>query len=240
MQPIDEYVQLIRDSHPDERVYRLDFSDVEAMSDALLWMDWARRPAAEEIVVRKGVMARGFDEGGRGVLIVGGELSAEEALQLNRVATRHGGRARALRQRATPAEVIAEAAARYAEISPQQRALWALLAVVTFTLPVLFLWRTAATQTHIGDIRANPPKYAGETVRVRGIVTGAANISGLAAYTVEDPTGRITVIAGGEVPESGTEVWAVGTVVPDFSAGPVTVLAIREPGAPEGTSGRAP
>ena len=75
----------------------------------------------------------------------------------------------------------------------------------------------------ISHILASPTSYADKDVTIAGRVTRvfdpSAGLVGLAAYQVEDKTGKIWVITHGGAPSPGEEVGVKGRVRQDFSLG---------------------
>ena len=75
----------------------------------------------------------------------------------------------------------------------------------------------------ISHILASPTSYADKDVTIAGHVTRVfdptAGLVGLAAYQVEDKTGKIWVITHGGAPSVGSEVGVKGRVRQDFSLG---------------------
>ncbi len=228
MEAVDEFVQLVRGSHPGRRVYRLEFDSPDTMQQALPWMAWAKRAPQEEMVVRTGVMARGFEHEGRGVLIVGGALTTDEVQQLLRVAAKFDGRAVSLRRPRVVAPQRSPAAWSPAAATPHQRLLLGLASVAVILLVGLIAWSLSAPHTPLGRIHSHPERYAGRLVRVRGTVTGPAALSGVTAYVLRDETGRVVIVTGGEIPVAGREITLRGRVTPAFTAGSQTLLVIRQ------------
>lgn len=216
METIDGFVESVRDRYPTRRVYRLVFDSVDTMNEALLWMLWVRRHEDDEVTIRKGVMARGFEHDGDGVLIVGGRLTREEVQQLTRIERQFRGSARTLRKRRDEAGGASRRAWRAAAIG----------VVCLLGLGAWALWRAEAGRTQIGDIHMAPQQYDGKTLRVRGTVIGVATLGGVAAYKIEDDTGQMIVVAGDVVPPAGSDVVIVGDVRASFSAGGETALVI--------------
>lgn len=87
------------------------------------------------------------------------------------------------------------------------------------------------TTTSIRDINDQPATYEGRTVTIAGDVVDATNLLVLKYYRVEDPTGRIVVVAKGAVPAKGNHVRVQGTVHQAFALGDqrLTVLIESEP-----------
>jgi hypothetical protein len=91
-----------------------------------------------------------------------------------------------------------------------------------------------ASTVRIGDLLAEPQRYAGQTVQVEGTVTRSAGILGVGGYEVDDGTGQIFVVAQGTVvPAQGSRTKAKGTFEPVFSFGGRNIAAILQSGERE-------
>ncbi|HXF67963.1 MAG TPA: hypothetical protein VNK67_14860 [Burkholderiales bacterium] len=66
--------------------------------------------------------------------------------------------------------------------------------------------------TPIGEINAAPARFEGSEVKLKGRVAGIVKLPGVRAYTLQDESGRITVVAAGELPPQNSEVALRGTV----------------------------
>ncbi|MCX7893429.1 MAG: hypothetical protein N2544_13850 [Burkholderiales bacterium] len=71
--------------------------------------------------------------------------------------------------------------------------------------------------TPIRDIVAAPARFEGKEVRIRGRVTGSAEIrmrggASHRSYSVRDATGEMPVVTAGPFPPQGAEVTVRGTV----------------------------
>jgi len=109
------------------------------------------------------------------------------------------------------------------------RWMWGRRAVV-FAAAATLLGGCAST-TRIGTLLAEPQRYDGETVQVRGTVTRGAGFLGIGAYEIDDGTGRIVVIAQGQgVPADGATTKAKGTFQSVFSLAGRTIAAIVQGG----------
>ena len=226
MLAVPEFVSEVRERFPGTRVFRLEFPTVEAMSDSLLWMSWAKRPGHGETVVRKGVMARGFEDQARGILIVGGELTDAEVEQLSRVAQRYGAKAVRLRRRRRPTEN--PAGSEPPALTGKQLAGLGLGMMLFLALGLSLIWLLGGRTVAICDLRAAPERFEGRTVRIRGTAVGTASLPGVSAYRLQDATGRVVVVTSDSLPLAGREVVARGRVISDFRAGPVSTLVIVE------------
>lgn len=84
-----------------------------------------------------------------------------------------------------------------------------------------------APTMHIGDLLAQPQRYDGRTVQVKGTVTRSAGLFGTGAYQIEDGTGSIYVIAQGSgVPQQGSKTKAKGRFQSVFNFSGRTIAAI--------------
>jgi hypothetical protein len=70
--------------------------------------------------------------------------------------------------------------------------------------------------TSIGSIEDNPGRFDGQSVEIAGHVSHvhevSAGIADLAAYQVDDGTGRIWVLSHAGAPDNGRGIWVKGTV----------------------------
>jgi hypothetical protein len=61
--------------------------------------------------------------------------------------------------------------------------------------------------TNIGDITSKSAEFLGKEVTVAGEVTSSAKLPFVpAGYAVQDGTGQMAVVTGGELPPAGTKV----------------------------------
>lgn len=87
--------------------------------------------------------------------------------------------------------------------------------------------QACASVTPIGDLLAEPHRYDGREVTVRGDVTRGAGLLGIGAYEVDDGTGSIVVIAQGQgVPSQGSRTRVKGRFESVFSFAGRTLAAI--------------
>jgi hypothetical protein len=231
----EQFAEAIRQTQPACPVYRLEFESRERLNEALPWMLWIKRPAPGEMVVRKGVAARGFEEEGRAILVVGGELTAEERQQLSRIARRFGATLTDLTSPTVPVPTSGEQKVAAAQ---RRRMLGTLLtwgASVLVLGAALALWALRSPYTPIGTIRLHVSEYDGKVVTVRGRVAGSSNLMGVSAYRLQDDTGQIAVVTHGQIPEVNTARVVKGRVVAGFVAGPVTSLVLLEESATDVT-----
>ena len=92
---------------------------------------------------------------------------------------------------------------------------------------VALLLQGCASVTPIGDLLAEPQRYSGKEVTVRGDVTRGIGVLGIGAYEIEDDTGSIVVIAQGQgVPAQGSRSKVRGRFESVFSLAGRTVAAI--------------
>jgi hypothetical protein len=108
--------------------------------------------------------------------------------------------------------------------SNRRRSIRATLAVAF----VLVLGGCAST-VRIGDLLAEPQRYAGRTIQVQGTVTRSAGILGIGGYEVDDGTGQIFVVAQGTgVPAQGSRTRTKGKFEPIFNFGGRNIAAILQ------------
>lgn len=87
--------------------------------------------------------------------------------------------------------------------------------------------QACASVTPIGDLLAEPHRYNGREVTVRGDVTRGGGVLGIGAYEVNDGTGTIVVIAQGQgVPSQGSRTKVKGRFESVFSFAGRTVAAL--------------
>jgi len=87
---------------------------------------------------------------------------------------------------------------------------------------------TALTATKIGDITADPRRYADREVTVSGEVMGPFSLVVVKYFTLRDNTGEITVVTQRPLPAEGAHLTVRGTVREAFSIGSQTLLVIVE------------
>ena len=88
---------------------------------------------------------------------------------------------------------------------------------------------TGCEAQKIGDIKADPSKYSGKTVKVAGRVTTSFGVLSSGAYEIEDDTGKIFVLSNSGVPAQGSNVVVEGSVFSGaMVAGQSVGVAIRE------------
>ena len=84
-----------------------------------------------------------------------------------------------------------------------------------------------AGTTRIRDLLDRPQEYQGKTVRVEGTVTRSAGVLGTGAFEIDDGTGKIYVVSGGQgVPREGAKTKAEGRFESVFSILGRTMAAI--------------
>ncbi len=102
------------------------------------------------------------------------------------------------------------------------------LPLVTASLSLLLLSACAGV-TPIGDILADPGRYDGEEVRIRGEVTGGVGALGVGGYQVRDETGTMTVVSDvGNAPPAGTEIKVRGVFQALITLGNRSLAVLRE------------
>lgn len=95
---------------------------------------------------------------------------------------------------------------------------------------VLLLGLTACRGTmSIGELLDDPGRYDGETVRIKGEVTGSVGALGQGAYRVADGTGTMNVLSRGRgAPREGAEVGVEGEFRSVFTLGDASQAVILE------------
>lgn len=85
-------------------------------------------------------------------------------------------------------------------------------------------------QVTVAEIQADPGRYSGKEVAIRGNVSNSFGALGQGAYELDDGTGRIWILVErGGVPSKGARVRSVGRVVSGVSfAGRNFGTALRE------------
>lgn len=93
----------------------------------------------------------------------------------------------------------------------------------------LLLLAGCAGVTPIGELLGNSGRYDGETVSIRGEVTGGAGALGVGGYQVRDDTGTLTVISEvGGAPPTGSRVKVRGVFQALLTLGERSVAVLRE------------
>ncbi|MCE5218015.1 hypothetical protein LLH03_13410 [bacterium] len=225
MQPVDEFLQRVRTTHPNKPVFRLTFDRIDRLNEALRWMLWVKTSQDGSLLVRKGVMAQGFEQDDHALLIVGGELSAEERDQLSRMAERYGAELSVL-QPPPPETRPSPQAATLARLTPVlPRA--ALLLVVFLAVGVACsLMSHRAKPVTVSEIRAAAADWHGRTVQVSGEVLGAVDLAGATAFRLEDGTGSLTVLTDQDLPLPHSRAVVVGTIDAHHQTNSATLLVI--------------
>ncbi|MGH7571738.1 MAG: hypothetical protein ACREMK_07845 [Gemmatimonadota bacterium] len=81
----------------------------------------------------------------------------------------------------------------------------------------------------IGELLDDPGRYDGETVKIKGEVTGSVGALGQGAYRVSDATGTMNVLSrGGGAPREGAEVGVEGEFRSVFTLGDASQAVILE------------
>jgi hypothetical protein len=81
----------------------------------------------------------------------------------------------------------------------------------------------------IGDLLDDPGRYDGETVKIKGEVTGSIGALGQGAYRVDDGTGTMNVLSRGRgAPREGAEVGVEGEFRSVFTLGDASQAVILE------------
>jgi hypothetical protein len=225
MQPVDEFLQRVRTTHPAKPVFRLTFDRIDRLNEALRWMLWVRASEEGSLLVRKGMMAQGFEQDDHAVLIVGGELSAEERDQLSRMAERYG------------AELsVSEPPLAKPQPSPHAATLtrlipligWAALALLLLAVGIAWsLLGHRAKPATISQIRTTAADWNGRTVQVSGEVLGAADLAGETAFRLDDGTGSLTVLTDLPLPLPHSPAVVIGTIDAHHRTDGATLVVVR-------------
>ena len=96
---------------------------------------------------------------------------------------------------------------------------------------VLLLLATVACRgtMPIGRLLDDPGRYDGETVKIKGQVTGSVGALGQGAYRVDDGTGTMNVLSRGRgAPREGAEVGVEGEFRSVFTLGDTSQAVILE------------
>jgi len=81
----------------------------------------------------------------------------------------------------------------------------------------------------IGDLLDDPGRYDGETVKIKGEVTGSIGALGQGAYRVDDGTGTMNILSRGRgAPREGAEVGVEGEFRSVFTFGDASQAVILE------------
>jgi hypothetical protein len=78
----------------------------------------------------------------------------------------------------------------------------------------LLAFLSGCAAVRIGQINADPSRFANRSVSVSGRVTNSVGVLGTGGYQIEDETGRIYVLSKTGVPSRGSRVRVTGTVTP--------------------------
>ena len=88
---------------------------------------------------------------------------------------------------------------------------------------------TESGTTAISVLLADPDKYNDQQVSVGGEVSGAAGAFGGGAYTVDDGTGKLTVITDeGNVPSEGSRIIVEGEFEALYTIGDASGVVLKE------------
>ena len=83
----------------------------------------------------------------------------------------------------------------------------------------------------IAEILAEPGKYEGKTISVKGTVRTPVQVAGMGGMVLEDETGKLTVLTAGTSRAAGSEVTIRGTVEIPLNFGNKKVVVLKEEGA---------
>ena len=86
-----------------------------------------------------------------------------------------------------------------------------LVCIVSLVLAT-FLLAGCPPRESIAKVKMDPGRYAGREISIAGRVTDAFGAMGHGAFEVDDGTGRIWVVTGTGVPETGAKLAVVGHV----------------------------
>ena len=102
--------------------------------------------------------------------------------------------------------------------------------IVSWAVVLLALGLIACRGTMpIGDLLDDPGRYDGETVKIKGEVTGSVGALGQGAYRVDDGTGTMNVLSRrGGAPREGAEVGVEGEFRSVFTFGDTSQAVIME------------
>lgn len=102
----------------------------------------------------------------------------------------------------------------------------------TVALLAVSLACAALLATPIGEIKANPGKFHGEHVALKGTVAGTTNLVVVKFFTLRDKSGEIAVVTSASLPDEGATITVKGTVNQAFSvAGKSLVVVVEDPPA---------
>jgi hypothetical protein len=101
---------------------------------------------------------------------------------------------------------------------------------VALTLAAVMLTAACGSlfPSQIGDLKANPGKYEGKVVTIRGTVTASANVLFVKGFWVDDGSGKILVIPHGGVPREGEKVSVRGRVEQALAVGDASAVVFHQ------------
>ena len=108
------------------------------------------------------------------------------------------------------------------------RAILIVVGLLVLVAGALLSYRTFVAATPIAQINANPRRFDGRAVLLRGSVQGSAGLLGYGAYELDDGTGRIAVVTDAGVPVAGTRVVVRGMVKNTFTLGDTAGVVVVE------------
>jgi hypothetical protein len=86
-----------------------------------------------------------------------------------------------------------------------------------------------ASVTPIGELRSDPSRYDGKTVRIEGRVRGSIGGLGVGAYEVQDETGTLPVLSEtGDPPPTGSKIGVKGRFQALLTLGLRSLAVLRE------------
>lgn len=82
--------------------------------------------------------------------------------------------------------------------------------------------------TRIGDLKANPGKYEGKAVTIKGTVTASANVLFVKGFWIEDESGKILVVPKDAVPKEGEQITVRGKVEQVLAIGSSSTVVFHQ------------
>jgi len=80
----------------------------------------------------------------------------------------------------------------------------------------------------IGKIVEEPSKYDGKTVTIEGEVSGTQSLLLVKFYSLQDETGKITIVTEESMPKDGATKRVKGKVIEALSIADKSLLVVRE------------
>jgi hypothetical protein len=82
--------------------------------------------------------------------------------------------------------------------------------------------------TKISDLKADPGKYEGKVVTIKGTVTASANVLFVKGFWVEDESGKILVVPKAGVPKEGEQITVRGKVEQVLAIGSSSTVVFHQ------------